>query len=145
MRAMCGTVVSKSGTADLPGSSVRVLTLVPDGDLDDLDDDQDHGDRQVAAQGGEPELAASGHDRLGQHVERRHPPGVAGAAVHVDRAVRPAGARPRERARGPRPPGRCPGRPGPTTEAPAATDTSPPPAMMSIICRPVMCGNSTEA
>src|ERR1017187_8711133 len=101
MRAMCGTVVSKSGTADLPGSSVRVLTLVPEGDLDDLDDDQDHDDRQVDPQGGEPELATSGHDRLGQHVERRHPPGVAVAAVHVDRAVRPAGPGPHEGAAGP--------------------------------------------
>src|ERR1017187_8402978 len=84
----------------LPGSSVRVLTLVPEGDLDDLDDDQDHGDRQVAAQGGEPELTASGHDRLGQHVERWHPPGVAVTAVHVDRAVRPAGPGQHEGARG---------------------------------------------
>ncbi len=63
--------------------------LVRERHLDEPDDDQDHRDRQVGAQDGQGDLAAGGHDRLGQHVERRHPPGLAVTAVHLDRAMHP--------------------------------------------------------
>ena len=59
-------------------------TSVPDGHLADPHDDQDHRDRQVRAQDGQADLAAGAHDRLGQHVQRRHPPGLAVTAVYLD-------------------------------------------------------------
>jgi len=77
------TQAPSNASGGTPGSSMC------ERHLDDPDDDQDHRDPHIAAHDGQGDPAAGRHNRLGQDVERRHPPVLPVAAVDRDRTLHP--------------------------------------------------------